>query len=235
MRRTQQLLFTLAASLLLSATSQSISQTTGQTTGQTACTGTALLQQADPAAIQAFVQGRGQQVLSFVGYSGAGYEDAAAMLALAARELDRHDPARVLVNIGATAEGIGAVYALARQRGFGTLGIVSTLARDEKVPLSPCVDRVFFVPDSSWGGLDTASGRLSPTSQAMVAVSDELVGIGGGEVARDELLAAQRLGKPLRLHPADMHHATALEKARRKGEPAPTDFRGAAHLALLPG
>ncbi len=196
-----------------------------------------------PATIQAQVlaelqgqsQGPRRQVLTFAGYSGAGYEDEAAMLRLAGSILDAHDPARVLVNIGATAEGIGAVYALARQRGFGTLGIVSSQARDAQVPLSPCVDRVFFVADASWGGLDAATGQLSPTSQTMVAVSDMLVGIGGGDVARDELLAARRLGKPVQFHPADMHHATALDKARRQGHTPPTDFRGSAHPALLPG
>jgi len=222
MRRTHHLLFTLAGGLLASALSQA------------ACTGTPVLQQADPATIQAWVHGQQRQVLSFAGYSGAGYADEAAMLALAARVLDAHDPAHVLVNIGATAEGIGAVYLLARQRGFATLGIVSTLARDENVALSPCVDRVFFVPDSSWGGLDAATGVLSPTSQAMVAASTWMVGIGGGDVARDELLAAQALGKPVQFYPADMHHASALDKARRQGKPAPTDFRGAAHLALMP-
>jgi hypothetical protein len=39
----------------------------------------------------------------------------------------------------------------------------------------------------------------------------------------------------VQFHPADMHHASAIDKARRKGGPAPSDFRGAAHLALLPG
>lgn len=223
MRRTQRLLFSLAGGLLMSGL------------GQAACSGAPVLQQADLATIQAFVQGQQRQVLTLAGYSGAGYEDPAAMLAIAGRELDGHDPARVMVNIGATAEGIGAVYALARQRGFITLGIVSTLARDEQVPLSPCVDRVFFVPDASWGGLDAATGALSPTSQAMVAVSSRFVAIGGGEIARDELLAARRLGKPVLFYPADMQHAAAIDKARRKGEPAPQDFRGAAHPALAPG
>jgi hypothetical protein len=31
-----------------------------------------------------------------------------------------------------------------------------------------------------------------------------------------------------------MHHGRAIEKARRKGQPAPTDFRGAAQAALPP-
>lgn len=227
MQRTRQLLFTLAGGLLVSAA------------GQAACIGTPVLVQADPATVVAQVRAGGRQVLTFTGYSGAGYQDEAALLALAAQALAAHDPARVLVNAGGTAEGIGAVYALARQRGFATLGIVSTLARDGGVPLSPCVDRVFFVPDTSWGGLQPAAGggapALSPTSQAMVDVSDWLVGIGGGEVSRDELLAAQARGKPVQFHPADMHHASAIDKARRKGAPVPTDFRGAAHQALLPG
>ncbi|HOB94996.1 MAG TPA: hypothetical protein PK306_17470 [Aquabacterium sp.] len=198
------------------------------------CSGPPRQQVAAPEAVVAAVRARGLQVLTFVGYSGAGYQDDAAMQALAARVLDAADPARVLVNAGGTAEGIGAVYALAKARGFATLGIVSTLARDEGVALSPCVDTVFFVPDASWGGLDGASGRLSPTSQAMVQASDRLVAIGGGEVARDELLAARTLGKPVQFHAADLQHAGAVDKARRKGQPVPTDFRGAAHAALQP-
>lgn len=37
---------------------------------------------------------------------------------------------KVLINSGATAEGIGQVYELAKRRGFTTIGIVSSLARD---------------------------------------------------------------------------------------------------------
>ena len=200
-----------------------------------ACTGAPAVQEADLATIQAHVQATGKQVLTFAGYSGAGYQDPAAMLALARRVLAAEDPARVLVNIGGTAEGIGAVYALARQRGFATLGIVSTLARDERLPLSPCASRVFFVRDSSWGGLDTATGQLAPTSQAIVAVSDRFVAIGGGDIARDELLDARQRGKPVQVHPADMDHALARAKAQRRGMPAPVDFQSPAYRALAPG
>lgn len=199
------------------------------------CANAPRLLEATPDAVVAAVRARGLQVLTFAGYSGAGYEDEAAMKALAARILDAEDPARVLVNAGGTAEGIGAVYALAKARGFATLGVVSTLARDEGVALSPSVDTVYFVPDTSWGGRDSATGRLSPTSEAMVKVSDRLVAIGGGEVTRDEMLAARAMGKPVQFHAADMQHASAIDKARRKGQPAPTDFRGAAHAALAPG
>jgi len=182
--------------------------------------------------ILAFVRERGMSVLSFAGYSAAGYEDAAAMLVQAAAVLDRRDPRTTLVNIGATAEGIGAVYALARERGFTTLGIVSSRARDEGVALSPAADHVFFVRDAGWGGIDAATGRLSPTSAAIVAVSDEIVAIGGGDIARDEMRAARAAGKPVTFIAADMNHRLARDKAAARGAPLPTDFRGSAHAAF---
>lgn len=184
--------------------------------------------------IRDLLRQRRSRVLTFQGYSGAEYEDPAAMLALARRVLAARDPTTTLVNIGGTAAGVGAVYAVARAAGFSTMGIVSTLARDEQVPLSACVQQVFFVPDATWGGWLADAQRLSPTSAAIVDLSDELVGFGGGEIARDEMLAARRAGKPVSFHPADMNHALALAKAAKQGLPAPTDFRGAADAALQP-
>ena len=116
---------------------------------------------------------------------------------------------------------------------------MSSLARDEQVALSPDVDLVFFVTDSTWGGRvggnvdghSPGGQRLSPTSAALVANSHALVAIGGGDIARDELLAARQRGKPVRFIPADMDHQLALDKARTKGLPAPTNFQGALHAA----
>ena len=84
------------------------------------------------------------------------------------------------MNIGATTRRIGVVYELAKQKGFTTSGIVSTQAREAKATISPCVDIVFFVKDASWGGFVEGTENLSPTSAAMVEVSDRLVAIGGG-------------------------------------------------------
>ena len=191
--------------------------------------------EATPPQVRSFFAGKRWKVLSFVGYSGAEYEDPAAMLKRAGRTLDALNPQRTVINIGATEPGVGAVYAVAKQRGFRTSGIVSTQAREQGVALSPCVDFVFYVKDDSWGGYLPGTTRLSPTSEAMVASSDVLVAIGGGEVARDELLAARRRGKRVAFVPAEMNHRLAREKAAGKGLPAPTDFRGAAHAALRPG
>ena len=102
--------------------------------------------------IRAFVRSKDMKVLTFVGYSGAGYQNSSAMLESVRRTLSRHDPARTIVNVGATSQGIGAAYQLAKDKGFATMGIVSVLARDEKVPLSPCVDFVFYVQDRSGAG-----------------------------------------------------------------------------------
>lgn len=191
--------------------------------------------EATPDPVRAFFNTQHAKVITFLGYSGAGYEDADAMLGHADAALKDLDPKHWIVNIGATGEGIGAVYEIAKQRGFTTSGIVSTQARDEKVALSPCADFVFYVEDATWGGYLPDRKTLSPTSIAMVAVSDTTIAIGGGAVARDELLEARRLRKKTEFIPADMHHGAAREKAARKGEPEPTDFRGAAGAALRSG
>jgi hypothetical protein len=198
----------------------------------TACNTLPAMQVSSSAEINNFIRTRKVQLLTFTGYSGAGYEDENAMLAEAARILANFSPATTMINIGATAEGIGAVYALAKSQGFTTTGIVSTLAGDEKLALSPCVDHVFYIQDSTWGGRLADSDELSPTSAAIVANSAAMFGIGGGEIARDEMLAARQAGKPVTFIPAEMNRQLAREKARSKGQPEPTDFSGAAHAAL---
>lgn len=199
-----------------------------------ACDGPAEVRQARPAAVKAYALSTGKSVLTFGGYSASGYEHPEAMLARAERELAAYRPADTLVNIGATAVGIGGVYEVAKRMGFTTMGIVSSLARDEKVELSRCVDIVFYVPDRSWGGRSPESGRLSPTSRAIVDVSGTYIAIGGGEVTRDELLAVRQAGRPTVFFPADTSHRIARERARKANRPEPTDFRGAAHAALMP-
>ena len=188
--------------------------------------------------VRSHFQQRGRTVVTFVGYSGADYEDKSGMLARAATVLDRLDPGTPIVNIGATIDGIGAVYQLAKQKGFETAGIVSSQAQPANATIAPCAGTVFFVEDASWGGLvkgPDGTMALSPTSAAIVAVSDQVVAIGGGDVARDEFNAAKRLGKKTEFFPADMNHAIARARAARNRQPAPTDFRGALGVALAAG
>ena len=67
---------------------------------------------------------------------------------------------------------------------------------------------------------------LSPISRAMVNSSDILVAIGGGDVTKDELLAARELGKPIHYYPAEVKHEWAIRNAKRKGLPPPESFLG---------
>lgn len=170
-----------------------------------------------------------RRVLTFVGYYSAGYEDEAAMLDKARNVLEGHSPAEWIVNIGAMANGIGAVYAVAKAMGFETTGIVSKRAWERRHAISPCVDRVFFIEDETWGGFLPGTNELSPTSQAVVLCSEIIVAIGGNVVTRDEMIAAERLGKSIRFIPADLNHRQAIERASRTGKPPPRHFSGDAH------
>jgi len=178
-------------------------------------------------AVQA-LRGIGKRVVTFTGYSGTGYEDPAAVREAIAAELSRFDRTNTLVCAGATSEGIGMVYPLALKKGYGTAGIVSSQAQREGVRLSNEVEVICVVQDDTWGGRQSG-GRLSPTSQAMVDTCDEMIGIGGGLIARDELEEARKKGKAVKFVPAEMNHRLAIEKAAKAGNEAPTDFRGEAH------
>jgi len=147
-------------------------------------------------------------------------------LKIAREVLAQYSPDSTLVNIGATEGGMGAVYPLAKSMGFTTTGIVCTQAHPEWV--SEAVDYVCFIRDEKWGG-KMASGALFPTSEAMVTCSDILVGIGGGPISRDEMLAGKAMGKPVTFYPAEMSHEAAIRWAEKKGLPIPTSFWGEAH------
>lgn len=185
-----------------------------------------------PTEVIAFFKGQPKKVLTFYGYSGMGYEDEAAMLGIAQTVLAGYSPESTLVNIGATSSGIGAVYPLAKSLGFETTGIVTYLALKRPHSLSPAVDHICFVIDQRWGGKLPNSNELSPTSTAMVACSDILVGIGGGSITRDEMLAGKAQGNPTYFYSADMNHAQAVRHANQLGLPQPAAFNSAADELL---
>ena len=115
------------------------------------CEQPSTIREASPEEIRSF-NAKEMKVLTFLGYSAAEYENKAAMLQQVNLILDEFDPRSTIVNIGATPEGIGAVYEMAKRKGFLTTGIVSSQAKENNVKLSPCVDFVFYVGDATWGG-----------------------------------------------------------------------------------
>jgi hypothetical protein len=149
-----------------------------------------------------FIRQRGKTVLTFFGYSGMGYEDEHAMLQTARQILNQYLPEKTLVLIGATEDGIGVVYPVAKAMRFETAGIVTNMAL-EHGGISTAVDHVCFIEDAQWGGLLPNSNELSSTSKAMVNSSDILVAIGGNEISRDELREVKKLGKPVHFFSAD--------------------------------
>lgn len=175
-----------------------------------------------------FFQAQKKKVLTFFGYSSH-YEDEKGMLQIAQEVLSGYSPATTLINIGATKAGLGAIYPLAKSMGFTTTGIVTSLALHYPGSISDAVDHICFIADKQWGGNMPNSNELSPTSKAMVACSDILIGIGGGEISRDEMTAGKSQGKPVTFYPAEMSHAWAIRYAKRMGLPPPDSFWGAAH------
>jgi hypothetical protein len=180
----------------------------------------------------AFFKSQGKTVLSFFGYSGNQYEDTGGMLDIADRVLFQHSPEHTLVNIGATETGIGGIYRMAKSKGFITTGIVSEMALQYPDDISEAVDFICFIKDTQWGGKMPNSDELSPTSKAMVLCSDILIGIGGGEVSRDEMIFGKKMGKSIRFYPAEANHEVTIRRATKLGQPKPESFWGAAHDAF---
>lgn len=177
----------------------------------------------------AFFKSQGKTVLTFFGYSGNQYENVDGMLNVADRVMFQHSPEHTLINIGATEAGIGAIYRMAKSKGFMTTGIVSEMALKYPDDISEAVDFVCFIKDTQWGGKMKDSNELSPTSKAMVLCSDILIGIGGGEVSRDEMLVGKEMGKSVRFYPAEANHEATIRRATKLGQPKPESFWGAAH------
>src|SRR4051794_18845595 len=88
-----------------------------------ACGPPSIVRRASPGEVAAFFSAKRMTVLTLLGYSAAEYEDKVVMLAHVARLLDQADPKTTIVNIGATAAGIGAAYEIAKHKGFTTSGI----------------------------------------------------------------------------------------------------------------
>jgi hypothetical protein len=119
-----------------------------------------------------------------------------------------------------------------KKMGFETTGIESSLGL-KGGHVSEFVDHTYFIKDSTWGGFISGTHVLSPTSEAMVGVSDRVIGIGGNEVGRDELIASREAGKSVSFFSAEMNHELAIAKAAKKGLAAPISFTGAAQEGLM--
>jgi hypothetical protein len=183
----------------------------------------------------------GKHVLTFLGFGELGYEDESELYRITVGELSRYAPQSTIVNTGTLVtlgfqRGIADVYECARRMGFMTTGIHPSIALNspKKHALSPWVDEVFFVVDDTWGGLMHESMTPSPTLRTLIAVTHEVVVIGGGKHTAEEMEAFSRSDKRPRFYAMDMHHATSRQWAGSSGVDI-GDFRGAAYRAWVAG
>lgn len=189
--------------------------------------------------IRTFFRSRGKHVMSFAGFGELGYEDEQVVERVVRDVVPPERAADLIVNCGTLLraggeDGIARVFRVARMLGIETTGIHPAVALDFTAThrVSPDAGTVFFVADLTWGGfLDDGSGP-SPTLSTILDVSDELVVIGGGKHAADELTAFWQRGKPVRYFPAEMNRRATREWCARAGVRI-TDPGGAARDAWL--
>ncbi len=177
------------------------------------------------------VKALGKTVYSLFGYSLLGYEDRDQVMGEITKELEQLDPKTTIINIGATEEGIGYAYKIAKKMGFDTIGIVSTQALFYSGKFSEFVDKIYIVNDSNWGGYLPNTNKLTETTKAFLGVSDVISAHGGGENTAVTLAEADKLGISTLYSPAEMNHEIATSHAQNNHMAAPTDFHGAAYYA----
>lgn len=160
-------------------------------------------------------QAKRKKVFTLIGFSAKGYEKAQDVETQLRRELGKKDNKNTIINVGATEVGIGMAYKIAKDSGFETMGIVSSLAIKDLTkenPFAKYVDTIYVIKDETWGGIDPATNKLSATSQAMIGVSSEVLGLGGDAVGRDEMIAAAQKSLAVIFYPTDMLHEVAKKK-----------------------
>jgi hypothetical protein len=189
----------------------------------------------DAIAVREFFRRSGKHVIEFAGFGELGYDEPGIVEQVARRVLEPWQADDVLVacstllRVGGQ-DGVAGVYPVARRLGIETVGIHPSVALGFSAthPVSPWCQHAFFVEDASWGGFVEGTRELSPSLRLLIEVSDELVVIGGGKHAADELQAFQAHGKRVSYFPARMNRGVTDEWCRRAGTTI-VDYRGAAH------
>jgi hypothetical protein len=189
--------------------------------------------------IKRFFAARAKYVISFAGFGELGYQDPGIIARVAEQVLVHVDPARILVNGGTLLRangqnGIGEIYRSAKEFGIETSGIHPSVAlgfMETHYP-SPFCDHVHYIEDDTWGGFLPGTREMSATLRIVLEVTDELVVIGGGKYAADELEAFVKQNKTVRYFAAEMNHEATLKWCAWSGARIP-DFRGDAHNTWL--
>ena len=138
----------------------------------------------------------GKFVLVFIGFSGQGYQDQTRLdkqlTRIMQQAIEAHGEANVVVVAGATKDGIGRCYEIAKDPfNLQTIGIVSELGM---AYTSQQCDKAVYVsdPDKRW-----QVRTPDNTASYMVSVAEkhgEMHALGGGAIAIEELKEALERG-----------------------------------------
>lgn len=168
-------------------------------------------------------------VFTIFGFSKLGYENWEAVAEKIKNDLSKLDINKTLVCIGATEDGIGKAYEIAKQMGFETIGIVSTKALSYSGKFSDFVDRIYIVNDELWGGYVPGTNNLAETTKAFLDTADEIHAYGGGVNTAVTLKAAKDKSIKTVYYSAEMNHEKAKQDAIETGSTHPESFYGPAY------
>lgn len=169
------------------------------------------------------IKGLGKKVYTIFGYSALGYEDEMRLESFVRKDIDVLSRDEYVIAIGATEEGVGAMYKVAKDMGFATIGIVSTQALSYSGRFSDFVDSIYIVNDDFWGGFVPGTSKLTETTKTFLGVSDFISAYGGGKNTAVTLEFAKELGIQTKFEEFDMSH-TLADKIIKHGEVL--DYRG---------
>ena len=171
------------------------------------------------------------KIHSLFGYSALGYERPDLLQDAVVEDLSAFDPNETAIAIGATPYGIGQMYAIIKDLGFQTLGIVASKALGLNEECAEGVDKIVVVKDTNWGGYrysETTRGLLSPTTRVFVGASDSIAAYGGGGITAVTLEEARRRNKPISFRPFEMSHFIVQILQAQSGNETLIDYWGPA-------
>lgn len=172
---------------------------------------------------------KNKKVHTIFGFSDLEYEHKDVVLKQIRIDLEKLDPKTTIINIGATEDGVGAAYKIAKDLGFETTGIVSMQALSYSGQFSKFVDSIYILSDGLWGGFIPGTRKLTPTTQAFISVSDSIAFYGGNLNSLATLKSAIKFKIPFSFYTADMNHKILDQKLKLSNQIAKT-YKGAAEL-----
>lgn len=179
----------------------------------------------DPIKVELDKLTKNKHILVFSGFSQLGYRDIPslekALNEIISNAIQDHGINHLCVAAGATSEGIGRVYEIAKSWNIATLGIVSEQAKSNASSTAKNCDEVIYVPDptGSWKTLDNEGKSYMvyvATKKESISRTGEFLAFGGGKITLSELNDAETLNIKPRVFPEFAPCPTQLALRRLK-------------------